>query len=184
MLTPVWARDVAGSPVALGLISAALGIGAVTGNVVAAWLGPRLPTRLTFGVGFLLAGAPRYIALAVAATVSPVLAVVVFAGLGAGVLNPIIGAAEFERVPRELQARVLGTLNAVAWVGMPFGGLLAGLGVDRAGLVPTLWVAAGLYLATTLAPFVFPAWKELDRPAGAEMAVPSSSLEVGSTPTG
>lgn len=184
VLTPVWARDVARSPVALGLISAVLGLGAVAGNVLAAWLGPRLPRRLTFGVGFLLAGAPRYVALALATTISPVLAVVVFTGLGAGVLNPIVGATEFERVPRDLQARVLGTTNAVAWVGMPFGSLLAGLAADHLGLPTALWTTAGVYLVTTLAPFVFPVWKELDRPAGGAVAVPSSSAEVGSTPTG
>lgn len=184
VLTPVWASDVAGSSVALGLISGAVGVGAVTGNVVAAWLGPRLPGRLTFGIGFLLAGAPRFAALALATTVSPVLVVAVVAGMGAGVLNPIIGAAEFARVPRELQARVLGSLNAVAWLGMPVGGLVAGLAVDHVGLVPTLWGAASLYLVTTLAPFVFPAWKALDEPV-VELEVGFANSDgVGATPSG
>lgn len=184
VLSPVWARDVADSPVALGLIAAVFGIGAVAGNVVAAWLGPRLPQRLAFGVGFLVCGAPRLVALALSTTVSPVLFVVVLGGIGAGVLNPIIGAAEFERVPRALQARVLGSLNAVAWVGMPFGGLLAGLGVDHVGLVPTLWAAAAVYLVTTLAPFVFPVWKELDRPSAPASPSTPNSDGVGATPSG
>lgn len=43
-------------------------------------------------------------------------------------------AAEYERVPRDLQARVLGWLGAVAWAGIPFGALLAGLLVQAADL--------------------------------------------------
>ena len=190
VLSPVWARDVARSPVALGLLAAALGMGAVSGNVVLSWLGPRLPRRLTYGVGFLLCGAPRLVALAVATTVSPVLVVVLLGGLGAGVVNPIVGAVEFDRVPRGLQARVLGTTNAVAWIGMPFGGLLAGLGVDHWGLRPTLWAAAVVYFATTLVPFLFPVWRQLDRPATlappspASATEPSSPTRVGGTASG
>ena len=194
VLTPTWATEVARSPVALGLVFAAVSGGSVIGNVVAAWLGPRLPRRWTFAVGFVVGGAPRFAVLALATSVPPVFAVTLLSGLGAGVLNPILGAVEYERVPRALQARVLGATNAVAWVGMPVGGLAAGLGVDHLGLVATLWVAGATYLLTTAAPFVFPAWRGMDRaPAGVAStpgaaagvaAGPSSSAEVGSRPTG
>ncbi len=177
VLSPVWAADVAHSAVALGLMSAALGAGAVTGNLAVAWLGARLPRRLTFGVGFVLAGAPRFVALALASSISPVLGVIVLGGLGAGVLNPILGAVEFERIPRDLQARVFGATNAVAWVGMPFGGLLAGLAVDHVGLRAALWIVAAAYGLTTLVPFVFPAWKGLDDhgPAGTGPGLPTDA---------
>jgi MFS family permease len=165
VLTPVWARDVAHSPVALGLISAAFGLGAVVGNVVITWLGPRLPRRWTYAVGFLVTGGPRMLTLALAGSVSPVLFVSLLAGLGAGGLNPILGAVQYRRVPRHLQVRVLGVVNAAAWAGMPVGGLLAGAMVEAVGLRPTLAVGAALYFATTLAPFVFPAWRGMDDPA-------------------
>jgi hypothetical protein len=162
VFVPVWARQVAHSPVALGLISGVFGIGAVAGNVVTTWLGPRLPRRWTYGVGFLLAGAPRLVALALAGTVSPVLVANAIAGAGAGGINPILGAVQYRRIPRHLQVRVLGAVNATAWAGMPVGGLFGGALVESIGLRSTLLVAAAAYFATTLAPFVFPAWAEMD----------------------
>lgn len=168
VLTPVWARDVAHSPVALGLISGTFGLGAVLGNAVITWLGPRLPRRWTYAVGFLVTGGPRMLTLALAGTVSPVLAVNLLAGLGAGGLNPILGAAQYRRIPRHLQVRVMGAVNAAAWAGMPIGGLLAGASVESLGLRATLVVGAAAYFVTTLSPFVFPAWRGMDEPVEAE----------------
>jgi MFS family permease len=165
VMTPVWAVDVAHSSVALGLIGGAFGIGAVAGNALTTWLGPRLPRRLTYGVGFLLCGAPRFVALAVAATVSPVLIIMVISGLGAGGINPILGAVEYSRVPRHLQARVLGAVGATAWIGIPVGSLAGGALVSGIGLRAALLAAGVAYGVTTLAPFVFPVWRQMNRDA-------------------
>lgn len=172
VLTPVWARQVAHSAVALGMLSAAFGAGAVAGNAITTWLGPRLSRRWTYAIGFLMTGGPRMMTLALATAVSPVLVVSVIAGIGAGGINPILGAVQFRRIPRHLQVRVMGAVNATAWAGMPIGGLVAGLMVQSAGLRPTLAVCAAVYFATTLAPFVFPAWRGMDEPSerGAELA--------------
>jgi MFS family permease len=166
VMTPVWAIQVAHSSVALGLIGGAFGIGAVAGNALSTWLGSRMPRRLTYGIGFLLCGAPRFVVLAVAATVSPVLIVMVISGLGAGGINPILGAVEYSRVPRHLQARVLGAVGATAWVGIPVGSLAGGALVSGIGLRGALLSAAVLYGVTTLAPFVFPVWREMDQELG------------------
>lgn len=164
VLTPVWAHDVAHSALALGLIGGVFSLGAVAGNAVTTWLGPRLRRRhLTYAVGFVLAGAPRFVALAIAATVSPVLAVVLVGGFGAGGINPILGAVEYERVPRHLQARVLGAVGASAWAGIPFGSLAGGFAVSAFGLRPALVAAAILYFIATLTPFCFPVWRTMDR---------------------
>lgn len=168
VFAPVWAIDVTGSPVALGLMGAAMGAGALLGNGAAAWRADRLPRRLAFAWGFLIAGGPRYLALALASSVSPILAVCFVAGFGAGGINPILGAVEFERVPARLQARVLGALGATAWAGIPFGALVGGVLVDALGLQGALAAAGAAYLATTLAPFVFPVWREMDRRPGAD----------------
>lgn len=163
VLAPVWAKDVTGSSVTLGLLSGVFGVGAVVGNLTLTWLSPRLPRRRTFAWCFLVSGSPRLFAMAALSTVSPVLALSVLCGFGAGGLNPILGAVEYERVPRHLQARVLGALGALAWAGIPVGALAGGLGVERLGLRPALLVAGCVYLLTTLAPFVFPAWRGMDR---------------------
>jgi MFS family permease len=163
VFAPVWSNDVTGSAVALGLMSGTVALGAVLGNALSTWLGPRLPRRLTFAVGFLIGGAPRYFVLAVASSVSPVLAVAFIGGLGIGGINPILGAVEYERVPRHLQTRVLGALGATAWAGIPIGALVGGAMVGGLGLRPALTVAGLAYLLTTLAPFFLPAWRGMDR---------------------
>lgn len=163
VLQPVWAKEVVHSSVALGVIGGVFSAGAVLGNITTTWLGPRLPRRLTFGIGFLLAGSPRLLAMAAVATVSPVLVVCIFAGLGAGGINPILGAVEYERVPRHLQARVLGVLGATAWAGIPFGALAGGALTEALGIRTALVLAGAVYLVTTLAPFVLPAFREMDR---------------------
>jgi MFS family permease len=129
-----------------------------------AWLGPRLPRRGSYAWGFLVGGAPRFFVLALAATLPPVLAVSFVAGLGVGAINPALASTEYERVPPHLQARVLGALGAVAMAGMPIGALLGGLLVAAIGLTPTLLVVGAAYLLTTLSPFVFPVWREMQRP--------------------
>lgn len=154
-----------------------MGLGAVAGNAVVTWLGPRLPRRLTYAAGFFAGGAPRFVALALASSVAPVLAVVFVAGLGVGGISPIVGAVEYERVPRHLQARVLGAVGASAWAGIPFGSLAGGLAVSAFGVRPALLAAGTIYALATLAPFVFPVWRQMDRrPAAvAALATPAQS---------
>jgi MFS family permease len=164
VLVPVWVRDQLGSPLGLGLIGGVFGVGAVVGSALFAWLGPRLPRRRSFAWGFLVGGAPRFFVLAIATTLPPVLAVSLLAGLGVGAINPALSSTEYERVPRHLQARVLGALGALAWAGIPLGGLVGGLAVDTFGAVSTAWVLGAVYLAATLTPFVLPVWRGMDRP--------------------
>jgi MFS family permease len=168
VLLPVWVEEEYGSPLGLGIIGGVFGVGAVLGSVFFAWLGPRLPRRSSFAWGFLIGGAPRFLVLAVAATLPPVLAVSFVAGLGVGAINPALAATEYERVPRHLQARVLGALGAVAMAGMPVGALLGGALVATAGLTPTLVLVGLAYLVTTLAPFALPVWRGMERPSAPE----------------
>ena len=165
VLIPVWAHDIIHSSVALGLVGAAFALGAVAGNAATTVLAGRLPRRLTYSIGFFIAGAPRFVALAVLGAVSPVLAVTFVAGLGAGGINPILGAVSYERVPRHLQARVLGAVAASAWVAVPIGSLAGGLAVSVAGDRIALLAAAALYCLVSFPPFLFPVWQQMSAPA-------------------
>jgi MFS family permease len=167
VLLPAWVRDEVGDPAALGAIVTAFGVGAVAGNALFTWLGPRLPRRLTFAVAFLVAGPPPLFVLAASPGLPAVLVVTALGGLAGGALNPIIGAVSYERVPTELRARVLPAINSLAWAGIPLGGLLGGWVAGAAGLTAALLAGGGLYLLATLGPFVFPAWRDLDRRGGA-----------------
>lgn len=125
------------------------------------------PRRATYAIGFLLGGSPVFVALVVSAALPPVVLVGVLSGLAAGVLNPIIGAVLYERVPARLQARVLGASKSSAWIGIPFGSLLGGVLTEGIGLQGALLATGAAMFVMTLAPFVFPAWRGLNRPAPA-----------------
>jgi MFS family permease len=163
VLLPVWVHDRLPRPQALGLIGGTLGAGLLLGVLVGAWLGPRLPRRTTYAVGSLIAASPPFFALAAWVALPPILVVCVVCGVAGGVLNPIIGAVLLERVPSRLQARVLGTVKASAWVGIPFGSLVGGLLAQTIGLRGALLACGVVMLLATIPPFVFPAWRGLDR---------------------
>jgi MFS family permease len=152
VLLPVWIREHGLGTAELGLIGSAMGLTATVASLLAAVYGTRINRRLAFTVGFLLAGAPRYVALAAGAPLWCVLGVGALAGLGAGFLNPILSAIYIQRTPRELLGRVVASSDGIAWAGIPFGGVLAGAGIALLGLAPALVVAGGIYLVTTMVP--------------------------------
>jgi MFS family permease len=172
VLIPVWVREHLHHASGLGLITGASAIGLAAGSLAGTWLGPRLPRYATFAFGFLLAASPVFFALAFASTLPAPVIAGVLSGAAGGVLNPIVGATAFERVPAQLQARVLGAFRSSAWIGIPFGSLLGGVLTEGIGLRDALLAAGAAMLVTTLAPFVFPAWRGLDRPKPAPVPVP------------
>jgi MFS family permease len=181
VFVPVWAKDFFGSPVGMGLVSAGFAAGAVAGNIAYTILAPRLPRFAPFAIGFILGGAPRFITLAFDAPMWSILAVAVTAGLGIAAVNPILGAVCYERIPARLQARVLGLSRALAWAGIPLGGVLGGWLADTVGLRTVLLATGAVYLVATLLPFTARYWREMDRqPAPIPVPAPTSSPEVRS----
>ncbi|MEJ3743759.1 MFS transporter [Actinomycetes bacterium KLBMP 9797] len=164
VLAPVWGRDVAGTAAAVGIMWGIFGVGAVTGNAVFAVVAPRLPRYGTFLIGMLIGGAPRFFVPAVTDEVWPVYLVMLLSGFGIAGVNPVLAAVEYERVPETMQARVLGLTLAIAWGGIPLGGLLAGWAVSGLGLTSAWWLFGALYLAATVVPLFLPIWREMDRP--------------------
>ncbi|MGI8880873.1 MAG: MFS transporter [Jatrophihabitans sp.] len=181
VLAPVWAHDVQGSAVALGVVGGTFGAGALIGNGLWALWGSRLPRYQTYLLAFLVVGAPRFAVIAFAGHQLAVIAVVVFlGGVGAGAINPILGATMYEQIPVELRTRVLGGFDALCWAGMPLGSLLGGWLISRSGLTTALSVAGGLYLLATLLPAVRPVWRQLGtRPKAADPAGQRADQPVG-----
>ena len=176
LLLVVWARERFGSAGPIGYIGGALGAGAVLGAVLVSTLGPRLPRRSAFGVAFVIAGPPRLLVLIADLPLWVVVAVWAVSGIGAGAINPLLGAAEYDRIPRPLQARVLGALGGIAWAGIPFGALLAGALVAATSLRTALIAGAVLYLVANLDPFVRSAWSLMNRSAAAEVDEPRQAV--------
>ncbi len=168
VLLPLWSAERFGGPEAVGLASGVFAGAAMAGTAVAAAVGTRLPRRLTFAVAFVLVGAPRVALFALPLPLPVVMILLAVSGLACGAINPFLAAAEYERIPAHLQARVLGALGALAWVGIPFGGLVGGVLVQLWGLTAALVVVAVVYGLATLDPFVRRAWRLMDRrPAAA-----------------
>jgi hypothetical protein len=166
VLVPVWARNSGGGPAAIGLTGAVWGVTALGGSLVAAMVAHRMRRRAVFFAGFLLAGAPRFLVLALGAPLWAVLAVFAAGGIGAGFLNPILGAIAFERVPRRLWGRVRALADSLAWAGIPLGGLIAGALVASLGLAPVLVAGGAAYFLTTNLTGMRPEWREMDRRRG------------------
>jgi MFS family permease len=175
VLLPVWAHDRVHRAEALGLVGGAWGLGMLIGALGGAWLAPRLPRWQTFTVGGLLSASPPFFLLAGSSSLPLLLPLWLLSGVTGGVLNPILGAVEFERIPARLHARVLGAIKASAWVGIPFGALVGGALAQGPGLTVALLACGSAMLLATGAPLVFPAWRELDRREDVVRASPEYS---------
>jgi MFS family permease len=162
VLMPVYAREVLGSSVGLGLLFGCFGAGALSGTLLYGAVGPRLPRWPVYTAAFLLGGAPRFLVLAAEPSYAVLIVTAVLTGVTAGALNPVLGAVEYERVPEHLQSRVFGVTAAGCFAGIPVGILLGGLATERFGLRATLLGTGAAYLVTTLAPLVWPVWREMD----------------------
>lgn len=163
VLLPVWAMGMGYGPELIGLLASVLSAAAIGSSLTAAAYGHRLPRRLIYLLGFLVGGAPRFIVLAFDAPLAAVIAVYAVAGAAIGFVNPIIGAIQFERIPHELLGRVRSLGSSLSWLGIPFGGLVAGSLVTGAGVSAALLLCGGAYLLTTLLPSLLPQWAQMDR---------------------
>jgi len=162
VLMPAYASTVGADGAIFGVMVAVFSGGALAGAGLFTWLGHRLPRRPVLVLSFLLAGAPPYLAMAAGLPVPVLLAVLAVAGLAAGSINPLITTVLYERVPRQLRARVLGAMTTGVSLGLPLGSLGAGLAVTAAGLVPVLLGVGAVYALVTLAPLSGGSWRNLE----------------------
>ncbi len=160
VVEPAYIKHVFHSALPLGLLIAAFGGATFVGTLIFGAIGHRLPRRLTFGVGFTIAGAIRFWILLV--PVLPLLIIVhALAGLAGGGINPLIRTSMQERIPSEMRARVFGTTTAGVLVGVPLGTLVSGYVVTWIGLEYTLLVMGALYFLTTASLLLNPALKKM-----------------------
>ena len=161
VIGPAYIKQVFNSAVPLGWILAAFGGTAFVGTIIFGAGGDRLPRQLTVAVAFVIGDAARYWILLL--PILPLLVVVyAIAGLAAAPINPLIDTLAFERIPKEMRARVFGSIIAGAFVGIPLGTLLSGYIVPLIGLRMSLVVIGTLYLLTTGSLLINPALKTMD----------------------
>lgn len=165
VVQPVFVKQVYGQALDLGLLIAANGAGAVIGALLFSAVGLRLSRHAVFVFGFMLTSV-RFFLFALYPPLSVALVFVVISSIGAGPLNPIIGAVEFERIPRNMRGRVGGAISAGAWSAMPLGMLVGGVLTEALGVRPMLIGLGITYFVTTLSMAFIPAMKEMNRPEG------------------
>lgn len=181
VLAPVWAMESGHGPAALGLNSAVMGLTAVCGSLVAAAVAHRMRRRPVFFLAFLIAGPPRFLILATDLPLWAIVTVFAVGGFASGFVNPILGAISYERVPRPLLGRVNALQTSLAWAGIPLGGLLGGVAIAAAGLVPVLLACGSTYGFTTGLTSLRPEWREMDRLCGHGPPVLPVEEDAGAT---
>src|SRR4029078_5712545 len=112
VLLPVWARESGAGVAAVGLVFAVWGGSSLGGSLVAAAYGTRLPRFATYVVAFLITGLPRFVLFALGVPLWMILAMCVVGGCASGFLNPVLGAVQFERIPRALVGLVTALTSA------------------------------------------------------------------------
>jgi len=163
VLLPLRATDWAGGAGVVGLITGALGLGALVGSVFFGAVGHRMPRRALFVIATLIAGGPLSLALATSLPVWAVVAVSALTGLASGVLNPIIDTLRLELAPTRMRARSSSLMIAGAWAGIPIGALLAGGSAELVGVSTAFLVIGAVYLLVALLPLSGGAWRGMDR---------------------
>jgi MFS family permease len=189
---PVYAKEVYGTALSLGLLTGIAGAGAVLGALAFSAVGERLSRRRVFTWGF-LGSTIWYPVAALFPPLGVLLVAKAAAGFAAGPLNPVIDTVFFERVPDGMRGRVFGVSEASAWLAMPLGVLVAGPAIEVFGLRATLLVTGGLYAVVVLVAMALPSLRDLDerrspkgqRPpatAGRMLTVSPSETSVSSEP--
>lgn len=163
VVQPVYMKQVFGNALDLGLLIAANGGGAVLGALIYGAIGHRLPRHATFVLMFMLTSA-RFWVMAVFPPLPIILLATFIASIGAGPLNPIIDAVEYERIPPQMRGRVFGTITASAWAAMPLGTLLGGVATEQLGVQTMLVLIGSIYFLTTLSMAFIPAMRQMNRP--------------------
>lgn len=176
---PVLADRVYGSAFSLGLMFGASGAGSVIGALLFAKWGKRLSRRKVFAWGFIMISL-YYPVIALFPPLWVTTAWMTLVLIGAGPLNPIIHAVEFERIPPKMRGRVMGATYAASWMAMPAGVLVGGFLVEGLGLRTSLIVLGSLYLATTLSILANRSLRDMDRKAPATEPTPRQVGAMGS----
>ncbi len=175
VLAPVWVQQHGFGPEVLGLLFATFTGAAVAGASIAAAFAERLPRLVVYTVAFMITGLPRFFVFAVDMPLWSMLGVLAFGGFAAGFINPVIGVVMIERIPRDMIGRATALSGAIAWILIPFGGLVGGALIAWLGISAAMWVAGIGYFAATLVPLLIPSFRQMNKGSVAPEPRPSTS---------
>lgn len=159
---PVYARDVLGRSIDLGMMFSGLGAGGLIGILLFGRYGTRVSRRVLFGAGFVGVGL-AFSALLLMPGRPGVVSAMFLGGVAAGPINPILLTVFQDHTLPEMRGRIFGLLTAVAWSVIPVGRLLGGYVIEWMGLRVALAAIAAGYLMAGLTAFVAPIFSRMDK---------------------
>lgn len=163
VILPVYTQEFFDSAADFGFMFAALGGGGLVTSIAFGIWGHRWPRRAVVLVGvsslmfsfFLLALTPPYWVI---------LTSLVFIGAMGGPIIPLVFTILQERTPSDLRGRVFGLYDAGIFGAMIPGRLMAGYVIDLVGILQTLLLVGGAYIAALAAIFANPHLHRLHEP--------------------
>ena len=183
VVLPVYAKEVFGSPQSLGLMLASVAAGTLAGTILFGAVGRRLPRRRLLLLGWLFAILITYGALVARLPLPAIVLAGLLGGLVAGPINPILETLLQEHTPPHLMGRVFGAFLAFAQAGIPIGAAVAGLAIERVGLIAVIATAGVIYVLVLVLMFFNPALRRVDaRVAPAQEPLAPEAAQAQASP--
>jgi predicted MFS family arabinose efflux permease len=146
----VRAKDLGGSPSAIGIMLAFSGAGAILGSLVAPWVQRHVHAKIVI-IASLWIWAVAALTLPLFKSPLALGAVWGFAGFFGPVFNVTFASYRYALVPDRLLARVGSSALVVGWGAIPLGQLTAGFLLQGLGAVKAIVVLAGVMVAVGVA---------------------------------
>jgi MFS family permease len=178
IVMPVYAKQVYGSSVQLGLFYSALAGGSLLGLAAYGIFGSRLRARPTMIFGF----GTRVIAYGILAALPsfPIAAAAIaLESICFEPINPLADVFLQRRTPPEMRGRVFGLISAIASGTLPVGTLIGGLLLGSVGLMTTMIIITLASLVHLIGILLVPAFHEMDTPQVAVAQIESDALAEG-----
>jgi MFS family permease len=136
VIMPYYAKTEYDSAIALGLISAAYGVGSLLGALSYGFLGERLSKRTQVVISMTLISFPL-MGLIPVPDFRWTIGIVAACAIGSGIVNPMLFTIMMKRTPQQMLGRVMGLIQAGAMIATPVGMIAVGPLLDSVGLQGT-----------------------------------------------
>ncbi|SEA67696.1 MFS-type transporter involved in bile tolerance, Atg22 family [Bowdeniella nasicola] len=150
-------------PETIGFVSAALGVGMLLGSFAAPSITARMRVGTIFVVGIGWTVAFNAL-LAITSSIPVIIAAACLGAIALGPVNSALGGYFMAMIPNSKMGAITSVMGMVTMGLMPFAPLLAGLGLDHWGHVPTMIVMISLFVTGWLMSVFTPSIRSIGRP--------------------
>jgi MFS family permease len=158
---PYLAKTEYDSSTQLGFMAGAIGLGALIGSVLFGMIGSRIGRYRQLMIDVVLIAFPLWILVTIPTIWLSAIALLI-AGIGTGLVNPMLITMLQQGTPSHLLGRAVGTLSALSMVAAPLGMLAGGSLIAAIGLTGGFATIAGVATLIVIAVTVLPAYRGID----------------------